>query len=297
MKNKKKMVIGILILCVIAGGIAGGLIYKGQQNKEIQLFEYDKLDTIEHTKKNTSDKENESVPEEQGSTLIMEENQESSGTQTEVNTTNTQNSSQNSAANSVGNSQGNSQENSETAQSSQGNTENSNSSSNNNSKNNSNNNITVDISGEIPTETKATEEKTSSSDQTANQVSDSMSLVVKCVDGVGAAIMQGSYISGSVTLPDTWTENGVTYHIVEISEKAFIDCQDVTSVKIGQYVERIGISAFQNCQSLTNVEFPANLKGIALYAFNNCTSLESVSIPDGTNVNSKAFINCPKLNN
>ena len=291
------MVIGILILCVIVGGIAGGLIYKGQQNKEIQLFEYDKLDTIEHTKKNTSDKENESVPEEQGSTLMMEESQESSGTQTEVNTTNTQNSSQNSAANSVGNSQGNSQENSETAQSSQGNTENSNSSSNNNSKNNSNNNITVDISGEIPTETKATEEKTSSSDQTANQVSDSMSLVVKCVDGVGAAIMQGSYISGSVTLPDTWTENGVTYHIVEISEKAFIDCQDVTSVKIGQYVERIGISAFQNCQSLTNVEFPANLKGIALYAFNNCTSLESVSIPDGTNVNSKAFINCPKLNN
>ena len=296
MKNKKKMVIGILILCVLAGGIAGGLIYKGQQNKEIQLFEYDKLDTIEHTKKNTSDKENESVPEEQGSTLMMEENQESSGIETEVNTTNTQNSSQNSAANSVGNSQGNSQENSETVQSTQGNTGNSNNSNSNNSNSN-NNNITVDISGEIPTETKATEEKTSSSGQTGNQVSDSMSLVVKCVDGVGAAIMQGSYISGSVTLPDTWTENGATYHIVEISEKAFIDCQDVTSVKIGQYVERIGISAFQNCQSLTNVEFPANLKGIALYAFNNCTSLESVSIPDGTNVNSKAFINCPKLNN
>lgn len=113
-------------------------------------------------------------------------------------------------------------------------------------------------------------------------------------DGI-CAIIKASNVSGDVILPDTTIYNGKSYKIVEISSKAFMDCGDITSITMGQYVDTISSQAFQNCKLLTKINFPSGLKTISYWAFNNCTSLNNVNIPAGTTVDSQAFINCPNL--
>ncbi|MBQ6346291.1 MAG: leucine-rich repeat domain-containing protein, partial [Clostridia bacterium] len=92
---------------------------------------------------------------------------------------------------------------------------------------------------------------------------------------------------GDVVIP-----NSVTV----IGEKAFYECDSLTSVSIPDSVTSIGEDAFYRCSSLISVSIPDSVTSIGEDAFYRCSSLISVSIPDSvTSIGEDAFYRCSSL--
>ena len=62
----------------------------------------------------------------------------------------------------------------------------------------------------------------------------------------------GSY-SGSVTIPSSFTYNGITYRVTSIGVEAFRNCSNLTFVSIPNSVTSIGDCAFQGCTNLSDI--------------------------------------------
>lgn len=118
--------------------------------------------------------------------------------------------------------------------------------------------------------------------------------------------------SGSISVPETVTNNGTEYSVTKIGEYAFqgsavtsvsmpegitsIDynafsgCQNLESVTLPESLTTLGIRAFGGCQSLKAIKIPSGVTAIPGYCFNGCVSLESVTIPEGvTAIGDEAF--------
>ena len=102
-------------------------------------------------------------------------------------------------------------------------------------------------------------------------------------------------ISGDVVIPDNVTYGGKVYDVVEIANHAF-DAYDyydieITSLKIGNKVTKIGSSACADQYYLRSVTFGENVETIGGSAFSEC-SLESVVLPSKLkSVGSNVFYN------
>ena len=84
--------------------------------------------------------------------------------------------------------------------------------------------------------------------------------------------------------------------ITAIDSSAFFNCQNLTSVVIGNGITSIGFSAFEACSSLTEVVIGDSVTSIGNYAFAGCTSLTSVTIGNGvTSIGDWTFKNCSSL--
>ncbi len=125
--------------------------------------------------------------------------------------------------------------------------------------------------------------------------------------------------SGSVTIPEKFTYDGVEYSVTtignytfsgcsgltsvtipnsvtSIGDRAFYLCHDLTSVTIPNSVISIGVGAFSNCSGLTSVTIPNSVTYIGAGAFHSCIGLTSVSIPNSvTNIESETFLFCSSL--
>ena len=101
--------------------------------------------------------------------------------------------------------------------------------------------------------------------------------------------------SGSVTIPSYFHYDGYNYEVRKIGDDAFRDCDNLTSVTIGNHVREIGERAFQNCTGLTSVTInPVHKIGGA--AFSGCTGLTSVTISSSvTEIGWSAFYGCTGL--
>ena len=64
-----------------------------------------------------------------------------------------------------------------------------------------------------------------------------------------------------------------------IADCAFVENNDITSVKIPSSVKSIGFSAFEFCENLKQVEIAQGVKKIESFAFSSCTNLKSITIP------------------
>mgnify|MGYP004645863873 FL=1 len=74
------------------------------------------------------------------------------------------------------------------------------------------------------------------------------------------------------------------------------DCSGLTSVTIPNSVTSIGGSAFSGCRGLTSVTIGNNVTSIKIYAFLNCSGLTSLSIPNSvTFIGYSAFYGCSNL--
>lgn len=109
--------------------------------------------------------------------------------------------------------------------------------------------------------------------------------------------------SGSISVPETVTNNGTEYSVTTIGESAFkgsavtsvympesitsieydafSECQNLESVTLPESLTTLGIRAFGGCQSLKAIKIPSGVTAIPGYCFNGCVSLESVTIPEG----------------
>lgn len=102
--------------------------------------------------------------------------------------------------------------------------------------------------------------------------------------------------SGSVTIPDKFTYEGVEYSVTSIGYGAFWGCSDLTSVTIPNSVTCIGQMAFNSCTALTTVTIPYSVESIGNCSFHSCTSLTSVTIPNSVKIiEPGAFAYCSSL--
>ena len=70
----------------------------------------------------------------------------------------------------------------------------------------------------------------------------------------------------------------------------------LTTVNIGDSVQRIPANFARNCGELTSIEFPVNIHTIGGNAFDGCKSLTSITIPEMVDtIYSGAFANCDSL--
>jgi len=85
----------------------------------------------------------------------------------------------------------------------------------------------------------------------------------------------------------------------EITDAAFFNCTNLTSITIPNSVTNIGFVAFSGCSGLTNVTVPNSVTSIGEAAFQLCTRLTSVTFTTGSNIANSNFgdIAFPEGNN
>lgn len=83
--------------------------------------------------------------------------------------------------------------------------------------------------------------------------------------------------NGDLEIPATVSNNGSTYTVTAIGQRAFRMCTGLTSVVVPQSVHSIGTLAFFGCTALEAIELPSTIDSIASEAFNNCGYYNNIS--------------------
>ena len=101
--------------------------------------------------------------------------------------------------------------------------------------------------------------------------------------------------SGSISVPETVTNNGTEYSVTKIGEYAF-QGSAVTSVSMPECIISIDYNAFKGCQNLESVTLPESLTTLGSYAFYSCKLLKTIKIPSGvTAIPGSCFYCCSSL--
>lgn len=98
----------------------------------------------------------------------------------------------------------------------------------------------------------------------------------------------------SIIIPATYNN----LPVIEIGDRAFGSCHNLTSVTINQGVSVIGSGAFTDCVNLPSFRFPASIKSIEDSAFQNCTGLKTLRFNDNSlleEISANAFQSCTNL--
>ena len=93
-----------------------------------------------------------------------------------------------------------------------------------------------------------------------------------------------SYYAGEIIIPEHVSYSGNEYTVTRIGERAFMNCDSLTSVSLPESIERIEDSAFSSCYDLTEIRMPSKANHIGTGAFWHCKKLESIRIPEGVTI-------------
>lgn len=97
---------------------------------------------------------------------------------------------------------------------------------------------------------------------------------------------------GAISIPNKLDN----YLVTAISNNAFSNKSNITSITMPDTITSIGNFAFSNCTSLAYVTFSNNLVSLGSHAFDGCSSLKKVNIPSNTTYLGKgAFYRCNSL--
>lgn len=90
--------------------------------------------------------------------------------------------------------------------------------------------------------------------------------------------ISGSY-TGTITIPEKVTYNGIKYWVTAIGDNAFKGAHDVTSVTLPlTTITSIGEYAFNDCTGLTEFTLPASIISIGQKAFYYCDNLKHLYV-------------------
>ena len=105
-----------------------------------------------------------------------------------------------------------------------------------------------------------------------------------------------AFYTGSVTIPESFIYDGVTYSVTSIGKEAFYGCKGLTEVTIPNSVTKIGARTFYGCSGLTSINIPNSVTSIYTGAFYGCSGLTFIDIPNSvTMIGSSAFRECSGL--
>ena len=91
-------------------------------------------------------------------------------------------------------------------------------------------------------------------------------------------VRRANNYSGSITIPETITKDGVSYNVTSIGYDAFYGCTDLTSITLHDGISNIGGSAFMNCTGLTSINIPDAITSIEPETFSGCYGLTSIVV-------------------
>ncbi|MBR1515176.1 MAG: leucine-rich repeat domain-containing protein [Paludibacteraceae bacterium] len=110
-----------------------------------------------------------------------------------------------------------------------------------------------------------------------------------------ATVVQDSYYSGAIVIPEQVNYNNRDYTVTGIGPKAFQQ-RSITSVVIPSTVTSIGSYAFHKCTLLNSVTISEGCEIIDAFAFYGCSSLAKINIPSSVKrIEEQAFADCSML--
>lgn len=113
---------------------------------------------------------------------------------------------------------------------------------------------------------------------------------------ITAGTIYTSDYHGDIVIPDSISWKGMRYAVTGITDHAFYQCSELTSVTIPKTVRSIGELAFYQCTGLTSVTLPEGLQSIGKDAFCSCSGLTSIHVPSSvTSISEGAFWTCGNL--
>ena len=89
---------------------------------------------------------------------------------------------------------------------------------------------------------------------------------------------------GSISVPSEITYNGRILPVKGIADRAFYNCNNLSSISLPNTITSIGSSAFEGCTNLSSISLPNTITSIGSNAFKDCASLCSIAIPDNVSV-------------
>lgn len=95
-----------------------------------------------------------------------------------------------------------------------------------------------------------------------------------------------------VTIPETYNDKPVT----SIGERAFLNCDEITSIVLPNSIIKIEDFAFDNCQSISSIVIPDSVESLGAGVFKYCLKLSSITL--GKNIKkigNNAFVDCKSL--
>lgn len=90
-----------------------------------------------------------------------------------------------------------------------------------------------------------------------------------------------AFYTGDIEIPATFEYGGETYTVVATAANAFLDCKDLTSLKLPETCVTIARNSFKGCSSLKVSPIPVTATSIGTGALNGCSGLEELTIPVG----------------
>ena len=103
--------------------------------------------------------------------------------------------------------------------------------------------------------------------------------------------------AGNLSIPATVVNEGISYVVVSVGNRAFYQCFDLTGVEIPNTIISLQEQAFAGA-GLTSLEIPNSVTSIDGWAFNACTNLLSLTIGASVStIGSGAFASCWNLQN
>lgn len=105
-----------------------------------------------------------------------------------------------------------------------------------------------------------------------------------------------THYSGDIDIPSSVEHEGVKYTVSGISNWAFENCSEITSISMPQSIVEIGESAFAGCSQLTSLSFPDSIKYLEVCVCYGCEKLCNLHLPSGIQVIGRsAFNGCKSL--
>ena len=104
------------------------------------------------------------------------------------------------------------------------------------------------------------------------------------------------YTGNGQTVPEDVVSVRFHSSVIEVEEKAFMDCIQLIEVTLNNGLLRIGDNAFTRCSSLQSINIPSTVIKIGKTAFSGCTGLSVVELNEGLQkIGQSAFKWCQSL--
>lgn len=103
---------------------------------------------------------------------------------------------------------------------------------------------------------------------------------------------------GDVVIPETISDNGITYTVTSLAKDAFRDCTAVASVTMPDTVTSIGSFAFYQCSDILSISIPDGVTHLSESVFAYCRFLHTIDLPNQLeSIGDMVFAGCQNLRN